>query len=277
MKLRFWGTRGDIPAPERDKLKYGGNTICLEISSEKTIAENSKIFVDAGIGLMIAGKQIPHDVNEFHLILTHYHWDHIQGILPFVPFFIPKNKIYIYGYAHSEVELKDYLNTLYLYVFSPLKTIDYYAAQVYFKPIRIGQEFQIKDINFKSFQLEHGDFTLGYKVSHNGKSLAIALDNEVRASSTINKRLTEIISGSNLLIHNCKYTDEDYKKNIYKGHSGLSNVIKLTREAGIKRLGLCHYNPNYTDSDIDKILIKAKKLAPELMIFGTKEGMVINL
>lgn len=274
MQLKFWGTRGDIPAPERDKIKYGGNTICLELVADKP---KSKIYLDAGIGLMLAGRSIPAEINDFHIVLSHYHWDHIQGILPFVPFFLPKNNIHIYGYAHSEIELKDYLNTLYLYVFSPLRTIDFYAAKVYYHPLGINQDFVIDGIQFSTIQLDHGDFTLGYKVTgEKGLSFVYASDNEIRPGSRLYRNLIEKSKSSNMVIHNCKFNDADYKTHSGQGHSSLSTVLHFAKEAGVKRLGLIHYHPNYTDNDVDKMLEQAKTLAPEIQTIGAREGMQIN-
>jgi phosphoribosyl 1,2-cyclic phosphodiesterase len=273
MKLKIWGTRGDIPAPERDKLKYGGNTQCLEIISKSS---DTKIYIDAGIGLMNAGRVLDPACNNYHILLTHYHWDHIQGILPFVPFFIPKNNIYIYGYAHSERELKDYLQTLYLYVFSPLRTIDYYSAKVHFIPILVGDELKIDGISFLSFQLEHGDKTLGFKVSDNGKSFVLASDHEARDSSSLNEKLAKLAQGTNLLIHDSIYNNEDYIKGVTTGHSSISMAISTAKKAGLKRVALIDYNPRYSDNDIDVMIKKASDENPDFKIVGLREGMEIN-
>lgn len=274
MQIKFWGTRGDVSSPERDKLKYGGNTQCIELKSPNP---KSKIYIDAGIGLILAGRNIPQEKDIFHIVLTHYHWDHIQGILPFLPFFMKKNKIYIYGHANSESELKDYLNTLYMYVFSPLGTIDYYSAMVYYRPFQIGQEFEVEGIKFKPMRLNHGDYTMGFRVTENDKSFVLASDHEANMKSRLNDTLINESRGADLLIHNCKYTDEDYLKHEHQGHSSISGAVENAKLAEIKKLALIHYNPYYNDAKIDKMIEFGKSIDDDIEVFGAREGNVLTI
>ncbi len=273
MQIKFWGTRGDIPAPEKDKLKFGGNTLCIEVIGDDP---KIKIYIDAGIGLMLAGKQMDPEVNMYHIVLTHFHWDHVQGVLPFVPLFIPTNKIFFYGYASTEHELKEYLNTLYLYVFSPLRTIDFYASKIYYKPIQIGTKFELNGVEFESVQLEHGDFTLGYKVSNGNKSFLLASDHEVKENSYLQRKLVEAAKGVDLLIHDCKFNERDYKLNRNQGHSGILQALETAKSAGVKKLGLIHYHPSYSDGNIQAMIDYANDREPGIQTFGCREGMIIK-
>jgi phosphoribosyl 1,2-cyclic phosphodiesterase len=276
MKLKFWGVRGSIPTPGKPTVRYGGNTPSLELRLDN----DELIIFDAGTGIRGLGDHLIANGESLntYLLITHPHWDHIQGFPFFKPALISGNEITIIGTERKEVNLQriiaDQMNRIYFPVqLSELK------AKINFRPIG-EEEFTIFEAHVRTMYVNHPGFTVGYRLEYKGKSLVYISDNEpfdkevagrmsnferfVQDKYTAvpgdpNQRVFDFAKDADILIHDCTYTPEEYVDKVGWGHSHYLFTLKVAAEANAKHLVLFHHEPNHNDEKIDDILDKAKK------------------
>jgi phosphoribosyl 1,2-cyclic phosphodiesterase len=276
MKLKFWGVRGSIPTPGKPTVRYGGNTPSLELRLDN----DELIIFDAGTGIRGLGDHLIANGESLntYLLITHPHWDHIQGFPFFKPALISGNEITIIGTERKEVNLQriiaDQMNRIYFPVqLSELK------AKINFRPIE-EEEFTIFGAHVQTMYVNHPGFTVGYRLEYKGKSLVYISDNEpfdkevagrmsnferfVQDKYTAvpgdpNQRVFDFAKDADILIHDCTYTPEEYVDKVGWGHSHYLFTLKVAAEANAKHLVLFHHEPNHNDEKIDDILDKAKK------------------
>jgi phosphoribosyl 1,2-cyclic phosphodiesterase len=189
--VKFWGTRGSIPTPGPRTVKYGGNTSCVSV----TFAEDKRIIFDAGTGIRELGNHLIKTQKKImsHIFLTHFHWDHIQGLPFFAPAFSADNRFSIYGCENQKTKLSkvlsDQMESSYFPV--PLKKL---GAILTFKPLTEGSYF-IEGLTVKALYLNHPGNTLGYLITHRNKTIGYLTDNEFTPLEKT--RLPSLISKSN--------------------------------------------------------------------------------
>lgn len=288
--VRFWGVRGSIPTPGPRTRRYGGNTSCIEVRSEKTVC----VF-DAGTGLRELGvalsRNLPTGGLKIHLFLSHPHWDHIQGFPFFKPAYLENTTLYVYV---PEGEKRDYellsgqMNDLHFPVrFSDLRAK---IVQKSFKDDRV----EAGDFVVRRFQQKHPGGSVGFRVEHASGTVVYATDSEldqllkdpeqpVKDPDSLRRlpsELVNVIRGADLLVADAQYTDEEYVSRVGWGHPRASTVVDLACEAGVKQLALTHHDPMHSDRDTDaKVSMgveRAKAHGSELEVFGAREGVVLK-
>jgi phosphoribosyl 1,2-cyclic phosphodiesterase len=276
MKIKLLGTRGSIPTPGKDTVKYGGNTTCVDL----TLNSGKKIIIDAGSGMRVLSQEIlAEKINHINLFLTHSHWDHIQGFPFFIPIYIPNFSIKIFAasptYGRLLEILKGQMQSLYYPV--PFKQI---GANIEFEKIR-KSGISIDGVKISSILTNHPLETHAFKFEEDGKSLVFMSDNELDHQDIATVPYEEhldFIKDSDVLIHDAQYEKEEMEKHKSWGHSSWEQTVAFAKEGNIKTLYLTHYDPARKDKQIDKIVTKANKLAGKtLEVIGAQEGKEFKL
>jgi phosphoribosyl 1,2-cyclic phosphodiesterase len=280
MKLKFWGCRGSITSPGYNTLRYGGNTTCLEIRPR----EGEVIIIDAGSGIRLLGKQLlkEAEINEIHLILTHAHFDHLAGFPFFNPAYFPRYKINVCGGPNAKDSLKRYLSHQMAAPFFPVD-FSLMKASFYFAN-ECPEMGSIGLVDIIPIPLSHTNGGYGYKFCKKDKTFVFLTDNEPSYPHPggLNKnQYIELCKGTDLLIHDAQYTDEEYKTTKGWGHSTFFDATQIAIEAGVKNFGLFHHDPDRTDDDLDRQLEICRKQIENSGVsvncFAATEGQEINL
>lgn len=257
MKVRFWGTRGGVAVPSIETIELGGNTSCTEI----TLDNGKSIIVDAGTGIIELGERgtdLQHE-KEFHILISHFHWDHILGFPFFLPIHVPTVTINLY--ATCEVtELKSRIEALFDGTYSPLHGLKNTKAHIEFHKIA-KEGIPINEAFVRAHKTDHPDLCDAFRIEHNKKAVSLTSDHEVRRNEK-NEQLIKFISGSDILVHDGEFTSEQYETKIGWGHSTIENAIKNAIAAKAKTLLLTHHNANHSDDFLRFYLLKTLRNKP---------------
>ncbi len=253
MKVKVWGARGSVPAPGPETMRYGGNTSCVQL----TLSDGSLLVLDAGTGIRTLGIALPPPDRPLHILLTHLHLDHIQGLMFFAPAFIPESEIVIWGPASPEASLRDRIAR---YISAPLTPVEVreLPCHVSFRETE-ATEWQIGPATVRATSVTHRGPTLGYRVEEGGTSVAYIPDHEPGLGMPLDQCEDDWISGfdlsagSSLLIHDCQYTDEEYPAHLGWGHSPVSDALAFGQRTGAERLLLFHHDPLHGDDFLDEL------------------------
>jgi phosphoribosyl 1,2-cyclic phosphodiesterase len=269
MNVTFWGVRGAIPTPQRENLDFGGQTPCVEID-----VEGKRIVLDAGTGLRQLGYRMLSGLGQERLnediLLSHFHWDHVQGIPYFAPFF--QNSILRF-YSLLPVEsLHATLSTLMAAPFFPL-ALDAAAATKEFLQFKPYGPFEIGPYLIRPFPLRHPQGCTGFRIECRGHVVVYATDHE-QGDAESDAILLEHASGADLLIADAQYTPEEYPQRIGWGHSTWLEAAELAKRAKVKRLVLFHHDPLRDDDSLREIVLLAQNVFPSTV--AAKEGTTIS-
>lgn len=253
MRVTFWGVRGSVAVPGRRVLGYGGNTSCVEV----TLADGTEIILDAGTGIRELGAAHSSGKSSAHVLLTHLHLDHIQGLLFFPPFFDPSNEISVYGPPSPGPDLNQRLAR---YLSAPLSPVDLreLPARVEFQPCPY-QEWKIGGARVQAAIVAHRGVTLGYRITEGQASLCYLPDHEPALGTSLLDAESGWISGMSLaagasvLIHDAQYWDDEYAARPGWGHSSVSDAVAFGRRADAQQLVLFHHDPTHDDETLDEL------------------------
>lgn len=283
--LTFWGTRGTIPTPGPATARYGGNTACVAVQDESHL-----VVLDAGTGIRSLGKQLlaAGGVNGLRadIILSHAHWDHIQGLPYFAPLFMKGNLIKVWGPKQGDVEMETILRQLMQPVTFPVP-LDALAATLEVEHVN-SEPMSTPGFTVRALRVRHPAVTMGYRLERQGgPSIVYVTDDELGPAGDYDvgpawrKRFVEFIGGADLLIHDAMYTPEEYPSHAGWGHSTYVEAVEVAHEAGVKRLALFHHEPERGDDAMDKLVAKAAEHAAGLSgggpleVFGAAEGQQV--
>lgn len=295
MHIRFWGTRGSFAKPGPTTVRYGGNTSCVEVR----MADGTLIVFDCGTGAHGLGQALLASGSrpiDGHLLITHTHWDHIQGFPFFAPLFIPGNTWHIYAPGGLGNRLEDTLAGQMEYTYFPV-TLGQLGAQIHFHDLVEGT-FGLGDGRVTARYLNHPALTMGYRLEAGGTSVVYATDHEphTRHAQTIAanasaSRVLEVhheelghidfLSQADLVIHDAQYTDAEYAQKVGWGHSTVEYVIDVALAAQVKRLALFHHDPMRDDAAVDRLVDACRQRVAgrggTLEVFAAAEGQMIEL
>ncbi|MHB1048892.1 MAG: MBL fold metallo-hydrolase [Bacteroidota bacterium] len=275
MKLKFWGVRGSIPTPGKSTVKYGGNTPSLELRLDN----DQLIIFDAGTGIRNLGDYLIAKGESLNtsILITHPHWDHIQGFPFFKPAFISGNEITVYGTDREEIDLQHIIADQMKRIYFPVQ-LNELKAKIHFRSIG-EEEFEVHGAKVRTMYVNHPGFTVGYRLEYKGKTIVYISDNEpfdheaatqlsnfeplvMKKFSAVkgdaNTRITDFAKDADLFIHDATYTPEEYVDKVGWGHSHYLFTLTLADKARVKQCVLFHHEPNRTDDEIDRILEKCR-------------------
>jgi phosphoribosyl 1,2-cyclic phosphodiesterase len=297
-RLKFWGVRGSIPVPGPGTLRYGGNTTCVELRADDEI-----IVLDAGTGIRALGAALEKEFGsrpiKLSLLLTHMHWDHIQGFPFFLPSYNDKNFVRVLGYDGSDVGLREILIGQMATPFFPVK-LQALPGRIEIKKLD-KMEFNIGDVRVYAKTMNHPGMCVGYRIETSVGTIAFLPDNELYNAFKLHATKTHLLSaeqtrkrakkaraelvdflhGCDILILDTQYTDEEYKSHIGWGHGSLSAVVAIALDADVRKLLLFHHDPTHDDAAVDKMVAGARKIVAKgkkkLEIEAAREGAEITL
>jgi phosphoribosyl 1,2-cyclic phosphodiesterase len=252
--VTIWGTRGSIPYPSKNTIKYGGHTTCFEVHHPG----QERVFIDAGSGIFNVGQRYfaplasAEPVSKIHILFSHLHWDHVQGLPFFPPMYQPSSEIHFYSHLRR---LPKHLATQFNPPFFPVGW-NHVKAKVHFHHVKPEKDLKIEGLDIRTIALHHPGGALGYRVSSNQKSLAVITDNEIAAMNVdmlvdFNFAIRQV----QLLFHDAMYKSEEAKDFMGYGHSQFQDLLGLewTRTASKKQkrqLVILHHFPNRSDAQL---------------------------
>ncbi len=259
MKVELWGTRGSIPSPGPETIRYGGNTSCVGV----TLADGSLLALDAGSGIRSLGLAVDDAPTRLHILLTHLHLDHILGLAFFAPAFRSQTEIVIWGPASPEASLRDRIAR---YISAPLSPVEVreLPCDVSFRAAP-DSEWEIGSARVRAASVSHRGPTLGYRIEEGDSSLTYIPDHEPGLGADLERLEEDWISGfslaheTSLLIHDGQYTDAEYSNHVGWGHSPLSDALTFARRTGAERTLLFHHDPMHSDDFLDRHAAEARE------------------
>jgi phosphoribosyl 1,2-cyclic phosphodiesterase len=279
--VRFWGVRGSTPTVDKATWRYGGNTACLELITP----EGGRVILDCGTGLRILGRHLASleesgkDAKpiEPHIFVTHYHWDHIQGIPFFSPLYAQQNRFHFYSFR-SEYLGRDSLKRVFeaqmAYPYFPVD-IGAMSAPRTFAEVSGGDQFDVLGARVTARWLHHPQGCLGFRFETSAGTVVYATDNEP-GDPQLDKSLRELAEGADIFINDAQFTPEQLCGNRRGwGHSSWLEGIRVARDAGVKNLVLFHHDPDSIDKTVDGILREARDKFEN--VWAAAEGMVMTL
>lgn len=295
MKVIVRGVRGSIPVPGPATVKYGGNTTCIEITTD----EGDVIIIDGGTGIRPLGlelmKNLPVNCSIF---ITHTHWDHIQGLPFFIPLFVPGNNIKFYGSFDpvNNKDLKEILSGQMQYCYFPVRENELKASLEY-ENIREGQVIEVGSARVTSILMNHPVLNFGYKIEADGKQFFFTGDHEPalniyapdddeyadyqRIIDEQDQVISDFIQNVDCAVIDSQYTVEEYKIKSGWGHGTYYGGMYMAEKAGIKNLYLTHHDPQRTDADLDEIyqhlLSHKQENDYKTLVYLAQEGVELDL
>jgi phosphoribosyl 1,2-cyclic phosphodiesterase len=286
MRVRFFGTRGSIPTPGPRTIRYGGNTSCVEVRSDGGTLLLIDIGTGAfGLGLELTGPGLPVDG---HVLISHTHWDHIQGLPFFAPFFETGNEWDIYAPRGLGQSLRDTLSGQMQYTYFPV-TLEQLGATIHYHDLVEGG-LTVGDIQVEARYLNHPALTLGYRLKGDGVIVVYACDHEPYSAGLAagtgglvgeDRRHAEFLADADLVIHDAQYVASEYPDKAGWGHSTIEYAVMVAQAARAKRLALTHHDPLRGDDEIDALIAHYRPLAASspspLELFAAAEGQAFEL
>lgn len=307
MRVRFWGVRGSLPIPGARTERYGGNTSCVEITS----AAGTRIIIDGGTGIRRLGKDMMRaefdaGQGQAHILVSHTHWDHIQGLPFFAPFYREGNRLFVYARQRDDQNLRSVFASQADAPFFPV-SFDRTRASVAFRELHDGARFEIEDVSVSTARLNHPHTATAYAVTADGARVAYISDTApftdilfgqefLSGPPSRNAKLSRsdkaklgamagavarLCDGADLVIYDTMYTADEYRQLPHFGHSRPCDAIAVCAQAGCKTLALFHHAPDRSDAEVDAMLadarVQVQAAAASLEVVAAFEGMDLLL
>jgi phosphoribosyl 1,2-cyclic phosphodiesterase len=275
VKVTFYGVRGSTPCPASPYARYGGNTSCVVIDAPG----EEPIICDMGTGLRSWGETQPLDGTfRATALVTHFHFDHVQG-LPFLAAADrPGSRLDIYGPGRSGTDVTDQFTQFVRPPFFPV-TIDQLRGT--YRCVDIADEvFSVGSAKVRSRAIPHVGLTLGFRIEHEGCSVAYIPDHQAPHNlQGVDESVLELADGVDLLIHDAQYIDADWEAKAHWGHSTIEYAIEVAAISGAKALALFHHDPSRSDDEVDRLAAAAQRLdrGAGIDIFAAAENLRIDL
>lgn len=255
-KVKFWGVRGSIACSSPDHVVYGGNTSCVEI----TIGEDV-IVLDAGTGFRGLGQDLKkRGIAQATLLLTHTHWDHINGFPFFAPAFDPNFRLRIMA-GHLAGKPGGIRAVLANQMENPTFPVPLTAMRgtLTFEDFLAGDSFEaFSGVTVRTAALNHPNGATGYRIEARSVSVCYVTDTEHRPGQP-DENVLGLIQGADLVIYDSTYTDEEWPEKVGWGHSTWQEGVRLARAAGVKKLVIFHHDPDHTDAFMERLEDEARR------------------
>lgn len=273
MKIKFYGTRGSIPVPDPNSIKFGGNTTCLLVR----LANGRLGILDAGTGIRNLGRDLLAEgfgQDNIFIVLSHTHWDHIQGFPFFVPAYDTNRKFTLAfpGRKEAARSLRDIFATQMQSEFFPVP-LEGLAAEIDFLEPENSTQTSPFGIKLSSIKHNHPGGAYSYRIEEEGRVLVYCTD--IEHGETIDQAIVELAKGADLLIHDAQYTPEELPQKKGWGHSSWEQAIEVAEKAGVKRLALTHHDPDHNDTFLQSVERECQARFPNC--FLAREGVEIEI
>ncbi|MBU2490056.1 MAG: MBL fold metallo-hydrolase [Proteobacteria bacterium] len=260
MKIKYYGVRGSVPTPGRATIRYGGNTPCVAVWCGDDL-----VILDAGTGLRVLGDELmdtPFGQGKGRavMLVSHTHWDHIQGFPFFTPAYIKGNLFHLLGAHQINKGLEMAMHHQQQYQNFPV-LLGQMPSRITFNSMEEGAVRQMGNIRIHTAELNHPGGSFAYRIEYEDKAVVYATDTEHYAN--VDLRLLTLARNADILIYDTHFTSEEYKSHRGWGHSTPDEGIRLAREANVGCLHLFHHSPSHKDEQMDEILEQARKEFPE--------------
>ena len=271
--IQFWGVRGSIASPGPNTAHVGGNTSCVAVRCGDT-----HLVLDAGTGLRGLGEDLLRQgIDDVALLLSHTHWDHIQGLPFFVPLYLPKTRLSVYAQRQPGSSLADVLARQMSAPVFPVSFAEL-TSRVMTQDLHSGAQFVIGPARIMAQRLNHPGGVLAYRIEHGGRSVVYATDTEHYAC--VDPALLALARGCDVLIYDSQYTPDEYAgasgpAKVGWGHSTYVAGAELARAADVGRYVLFHHDPKRSDAQVAEIESAAQRLFPDAV--AAREGMILEL
>jgi len=267
--VRFWGVRGSIACSGPRTARYGGNTSSLEVRCGDEL-----LLFDAGTGMRYLGKTLEGTRLDADLYFTHTHFDHVCGLPFFRPLFDAQNRFRLWaGHLRGAMTLKRVLGEFMMSPFFPVPP-EVFRSTVEYRDFNAGDTLaSVKGVRVRTAALNHPDGATGYRVEYDGRSLCYVSDTE-HVPGSLDRNVLGLIAGADLVIYDCMYTDDEYRRYVGWGHSTWQEGIRLCKEAGAQRMVVFHHDPDHDDDMLDGIAREVEKALPGSLV--AHEGLVLE-
>lgn len=276
-ELRFWGVRGSTPTVDKATWRYGGNTPCVEL----TTPVGARVILDCGTGLRMLGRHLEaaeeSEAHEAQIFVTHYHWDHIQGIPFFSPLYSARNRFHFYSFRSEYLgagSLKRVFEAQMAYPYFPVD-LNAMCAKREFTEVGGGDVITVPGARVTARWLNHPQGCLGFRFETSAGTVVYATDNEP-GDPKLDQSLRDLVEGADIFINDAQFTTEQLATTRKGwGHSSWLEGVKIAQEAGVKNLVLFHHDPDSTDKAVDAVLREARGRFAN--VWAAAEGMIMTL
>ena len=271
--LSFHGVRGSTPCSCPELSRFGGNTSCVSLHC----GDELPIVFDLGTGLRLWGADIADEPNlEIHALVSHMHWDHVQGLPFFLPLHRPDTRMHIHGPGYLDETMSAAFDRFMAPPFFPIHFADLPSAIEFHH--HAGTEFTIGGATVQSGPVPHTGLTYGYRVTIAGVSVAYIPDHQqpVDDPTKVDPSVLDLCRGADVLIHDAQFTDEEFPSRSTWGHCTIGYAVEVAAQAGVRNLVLFHHDPSHHDDQLDQmresVLAEATSRGIESVITAA-EGM----
>ena len=299
MQITFWGVRGSYPVPGAATVRYGGQTSCVEART----AGGDTLIVDAGTGMRALGNKLFREApapQHYHVLLSHVHWDHIQGLPFFSPAYVPGTKISVYALLTAADELHQVIGGITRHEFFPMP-LEAVPAVFEFHQVEPGIEFDINGFHITPIALNHPFGSIGYRIDGDGTSWAYVSDtapftevlhkqhflsgleplsdDDKLALGAMREALVRRLVGVDTVVYDTHFLPDEYARFPHFGHSTPDHAIDICVEANVRRLVLYHHAPSHGDAQMDRVAAEylAKGAQENLEVLTSFEGMTLPI
>ncbi len=269
VELIFYGTRANISAPNSDILKYGAHTPCALVRDGE-----QQIILSAGFGIGFLSDHLKKKTGAFHILLNHFHWDHIQGLNYFAPIHYPNNEVHFYSPFPSE-RLKEIMDIYFDGSYGPFNGWEALNSRITFHHLP-ETPIMINGFEVSCLQVKHSDEAFAFKIRSNHTSIIYATDYEV-CDSPENDQFIEWAKQCNILIHDAMYTAEEYELKRGWGHSSFESACENAQKIRPERLILAYHEPLRTDQELDSIEFRLKKKYHPMQVDFARQEIIYTL
>jgi len=299
MQITFWGVRGSYPVPGAATVRYGGQTSCVETRT----ASGETLIVDAGTGMRALGNKLLGEApapQHYHVLLSHVHWDHIQGLPFFSPAYVAGTRISVYALLTASEELHQVIGGITRHEFFPMP-LERVPAVFEFHQVEPGVELMINGFHITPIALNHPFGSVGYRLDGDGSSWAYVADtapftevlhkqhylrgpeplsdDDKLALVAMREALVRRLAGVDTVVYDTHFLPDEYVKFPHYGHSTPDQALEICAEANVRRLVLYHHAPSHGDDQMDRIAdeyyAQGQKLGIEVV--ASFEGMTLSI